>query len=235
MGNHPVLSPQEWQAARIDLLAAEKEFTRARDRLTRQRRDLPWERVTKEYVFAGEDGPASLPDLFAGRHQLIVYHFMFDPDWDEGCPHCSFWADNFDGIGTHLAQRDVRLVAVSRAPLAKLSAFRDRMGWSFPWYSSAGTDFNYDYDVSFTPEQRASGRARFNYRDGDPGMPDREGLSVFYRDERGGVFHTYSAYARGIDMINGAYQLLDLVPNGRDEDGHDNPQFWVRHHDRYGS
>lgn len=235
MGTHPVVSPKEWQSARIELLAAEKEFTRARDQLSRQRRELPWEPVTKEYVFAGEDGPASLPDLFAGRHQLIVYHFMFDPDWDEGCPHCSFWADNFDGIGVHLEQRDVRLVAVSRAPLSKLTDFRTRMGWSFPWYSSAGSDFNYDYDASFTPEQRASGQARFNYRDGDPGMPDREGLSVFYRDDAGGLFHTYSAYARGIDMINGAYHLLDLVPNGRDEAGRDNPQFWVRHHDRYGT
>jgi predicted dithiol-disulfide oxidoreductase (DUF899 family) len=174
-----------------------------------------------------------LPELFAGKSQLIVYHFMFDPADEEGCPHCSFWADNFNGIPVHLEQRDVSFIAVSRAPYNKLEAFKRRMGWSFPWVSSFGSDFNYDYHVSFTPEERARGEAYFNYTRGDPGMPDREGISVFYKDQHGEVFHTYSTYARGIDMVNGAYHYLDLVPKGRDEAGHDNPQYWVRHHDRY--
>lgn len=233
--SHPVVSRDEWIKARIRLLAREKEFTRLRDELSRQRQDLPWERVEKDYVFEGLNGKVSLADLFGGRSQLLVYHFMFDPGDDEGCPHCSFWADNFNGIDVHLKQRDVSFVAVSRAPLSKIEAFRRRMGWSFDWVSSSGTDFNYDYNVSFTPEQRASGEAFYNYRSGNPGMNDREGLSVFYQDENGDVYHTYSAFARGIDMVNGAYHFLDLVPKGRDEAGHDGPQYWVRHHDRYGS
>jgi predicted dithiol-disulfide oxidoreductase (DUF899 family) len=158
---------------------------------------------------------------------------MFDPSDDEGCPSCSFWADNFDGIDVHLNQRDVSFVAVSHAPFSKLASFKERMGWSFPWVSSSGSDFNYDFNVSFTPEQLASGEAYFNYTPGNPGMEDREGVSVFYKDPDGNVFHTYSAYARGIDMVNGAYHFLDLVPKGRDEAGHDGPQYWVRYHDRY--
>jgi predicted dithiol-disulfide oxidoreductase (DUF899 family) len=230
---HQVVSRDEWIEARTRFLAREKEFTRLRDQLSQERRELPWERVEKEYVFEGAAGKVSLADLFAGRHQLIVYHFMFPPSWEEGCPHCSFWADNFDGLDVHLNQRDVSFVAISRAPYSKLAAFRERLGWSFDWVSSGGSDFNYDFNVSFTPEQMERGEAFYNYRLGNPGIEDREGVSVFYRNDDGDIFHTYSAYARGIDMVNGAYHFLDLVPGGRDEAGHDNPQFWVRHHDRY--
>jgi predicted dithiol-disulfide oxidoreductase (DUF899 family) len=230
---HPVASREAWLEARKQLLAQEKDFTRLRDQLSQQRRNLPWVSVEKDYVFEGPHGPQTLSELFAGRSQLIVYHFMFDPSDDEGCPSCSFWADNFDGIDVHLNQRDVSFVAISRAPLGKIVAFKQRMGWGFNWVSSFGTDFNYELDVSFTPEQLANEEAYYNYRRGNPGLPDREGISVFYQDENGNVFHTYSAYARGIDMVNGAYHFLDLVPKGRDEAGHDNPQYWVRHHDRY--
>jgi predicted dithiol-disulfide oxidoreductase (DUF899 family) len=232
MEKHEVVSPDAWLEARMRLLAKEKEFTRLRDQLSQERRELPWERVEKDYDFDGPNGETSLAELFAGKHQLLTYHFMFPPEWDEGCPHCSFWADNFDPAVVHLNQRDVNLVAVSRAPFSKLEAFKQRMGWDFTWVSSGGTDFNYDYHVSFTPQERENGTAVFNYRPGDPGMPDREGISVFYRSDDGDLFHTYSSYARGIDMINGTYHLLDLVPDGRGEAGHD-PQYWVRHHDRY--
>ena len=233
MTDHTVVSPNEWLEARRALLEQEKEFTRLRDQLSDLRRKLPWEKVEKEYSFDTSAGRRTLAQLFGASSQLVVYHFMFDPEWDEGCPHCSFWADNFDRIAIHLRQRDTQLVVVSHASLAKLDAFKARMGWSFDWVSSAGSDFNYDFNVAFHPEDRASGRAVYNYRAGDPGMPEREGVSVFFKDATGAVFHTYSAYARGIDMINGAYHILDLTPKGRDEAGHDNPQFWVRHHDRY--
>jgi predicted dithiol-disulfide oxidoreductase (DUF899 family) len=231
---HTVVSHDEWIAARKQLLEKEKEFMQLREGLSRQRRDLPWERVEKDYVFAGPDGSRmTLSDLFAGKRQLIVYHFMFAPEDDEGCPHCSFWADSFDGIPIHLAQRDVSFVAISRAPLNKIESFERRMAWSFPWFSSFGTDFNYDFNVSFSPEQLARGEDYYNYKQHNAWMPDREGISVFYRDENGNIYHTYSAFARGIDPVNGAYQFLDLTPKGRDEAGHDNPQYWVRHHDRY--
>jgi predicted dithiol-disulfide oxidoreductase (DUF899 family) len=233
MENHAVVLRDEWLEARKQLLAKEKDFTRLRDQLSQQRRELPWVRVGKDYVFEGPMGKITLPELFAGKSQLIVYHFMFDPSWDEGCPSCSFWADNFNGIDGHLNHRDANLVAISRAPYAKLAAFKQRMGWSFPWVSSSGSDFNYDYHASFTPEQLASGEAYFNYTLGNPGIEDREAVSVFYKDPNGDVFHTYSAYARGIDMVNGAYHFLDMVPKGRDEAGHDFPQYWVRYHDRY--
>ncbi len=235
MAEHAVVSAQEWVSARKALLAREKEFTRRRDELARQRRELPWEAVTKEYFFEGADGTRSLPQLFDGRSQLIVYHFMFPPEWDEGCPHCSFWADNFNGTMEHLHARDVTMVAVSRAPFPKLAGYAKRMGWSFPWFSSSGTDFNYDFHVAFRPEELAGGTAVYNYGSTEPGFEDREGVSVFSAGDGGQVFHTYSAYARGIDMLNGAYHYLDLVPKGRDEAGHDNPQFWVRRHDEYGS
>jgi predicted dithiol-disulfide oxidoreductase (DUF899 family) len=234
MQQHKIVSRKEWIEARKHLLQKEKEFTRARDQLSAERRDLPWERVDQEYEFEGPRGKQSLSDLFAGKRQLAVYHFMFDPSSEEGCPHCSFWADNFNGIGIHLEQRDVQLVAVSRAPLSKLEAFKERMGWSFHWFSSSGSDFNYDYQASFRPDEMTKGEAYYNYRLQDPSMPDREGISVFYKDEDGDIFHTYSTYARGIDIVNGAYHFLDLVPKGRDEAGHDGPQYWVRHHDRYG-
>ncbi len=231
--DHAVVSHEKWLSARTAFLAKEKEFTRLRDDLSRQRRELPWEKVDEPYVFDGPRGKETLADLFEGRSQLVVYHFMFSPEWDEGCRHCSFWADNFNGIGVHLNHRDVTLVAVSRAPLAKLEAFKKRMGWSFKWVSSSGSDFNFDYQVSFTPEELKSGTARYNYAKEDPGFADREGASVFYKDPAGTVFHTYSCYARGIDILNGAYHFLDLVPRGRDEEGLEFTQAWVRHHDRY--
>jgi predicted dithiol-disulfide oxidoreductase (DUF899 family) len=228
---HPVVSRDEWFRARTAFLAKEKEFTRLRDELSRQRRELPWVRVEKPYVFDGPAGKETLADLFDGRSQLVVYHFMFSPEWSEGCKHCSFWADNFNGLGVHLNHRDVTMIAVSRAPLDKIAAFEARMGWSFKWVSSYGNDFNYDYGVSFTPEQIQSRTAFYNYGPVDVGGSEREGVSVFYRGARGAVFHTYSCYARGIDMLNTAYHYLDLVPKGRDEGEH--PQYWVRYHDRY--
>lgn len=233
MAEHVVVPHQAWIAARSALLAKEKEFTQLRDQLSQARRDLPWEAVDKEYVFVEADGRRTLLELFDGRSQLIVYHFMFDPGWDAGCPHCSFWADNFDRIVVHLEHRDATLVAVSRAPFAKLDAYRERMGWSFTWVSSSETDFNYDYGVSFTPEDVTSGDRLYNYGTQAAYGADREGTSVFSKGEDGRVFHTYSAYSRGIDMLNVAYHYLDLVPKGRDEAGNDGPQFWVRRHDEY--
>lgn len=232
MGDHEVVSQGEWVEARQRLLAQEKAFTRDRDELARARRELPWERVDKPYDFEGPSGSQSLADLFEGRSQLVVYHFMFDPGWDAGCPHCSFWADNFDGAPVHLAARDVTFVAISRAPFEKIAAYKSRMGWSFPWVSAFGSDFNYDFGVSF-PVELLSQRS-YNFGTMEPGLEDREGLSVFSRDEDGDIFRTYSTYARGIDMINGTYQILDLVPRGRDEPKGDT-QFWVRRHDEYGS
>jgi predicted dithiol-disulfide oxidoreductase (DUF899 family) len=228
---HPVVSHEEWLAARTALLAKEKEFSRIRDELSRQRRDLPWVRVEKQYAFDGPRGKESLAELFEGRSQLVVYHFMFSPDADEGCKHCSFWADNFNGIGVHLNHRDVTFVAISRAPLAKIEPFKRRMGWDFKWLSSYDSDFNYDHQASFTQEQIKSGAVYYNFTKSKMGMTDREGTSVFYKDESGVIFRTYSCYARGIDMMNTAYHYLDLVPKGRDEG--DSPQSWVRYHDRY--
>ena len=233
VGKHRVVSHKAWIEARRKFLAKEKKFTRLRDELARQRRALPWERVDKEYVFDGPKGRETLPELFNGRSQLVVYHFMFAPDWDEGCKHCSFWADNFNGLGIHLNHRDVSFVAISRAPLEKLEAFKKRMGWSFKWVSSGQNDFNYDYQASFTPQEVESGAAFYNYSKLDVGVSDREGVSVFYRDPSGAVFHTYSSYARGIDMLNTAYHYLDLAPKGRDEDGLEFTQSWVRYHDKY--
>jgi len=231
--NHPVVSRDEWLTARKAFLQKEKELTRLRDALSRQRRELPWVKVDKPYLFEGPRGKETLADLFENRSQLVVYHFMFPPERDAGCKHCSFWADNFDGIGVHLNHRDVSFVVISRAPLAKIEAFKRRMGWSFEWVSSSETDFNYDYQASFTPEQIRSGSVFYNYEKAKMDMTDREGVSVFYEDETGAVFHTYSCYARGIDMLNGAYHFLDLVPKGRDEDDLESPQAWVRYHDRY--
>jgi len=231
--NHPVVSHEQWLAARTAFLAKEKEFTHLRDDLARQRRMLPWEKVEKAYVFEGPRGKESLADLFEGRSQLVVYHFMFNPDGNEGCRHCSFWADNFNGVGIHLNHRDVSFVAISRAPLAKIQAFQKRMGWNFKWVSAFQNDFNYDYGVSFRPEDIASGAVFYNYRKEPMNMTDREGVSVFYKDENGAIFHTYSTYARGIDIVNGTYHFLDLVPKGRDEDRLEFTQAWVRHHDRY--
>ena len=228
---HAVVAAEEWLAARKELLAKEKEFTRLRDQVSALRRELPWEAVTREYVFEGPDGRQTLPQLFAGRSQLIVYHFMFAPDWDAGCPHCSHWADNFNGGIVHLNQRDVTMIAVSRAPYARLAAYHKRMGWSFKWVSSLGSDFNFDYRVSFTPRELEARRAFYNYVWQDPGVAEREGVSVFFKDEQERVFHTYSAFARGIDLLNTDYNLLDLTPRGRDEAGRG--PYWVRRHDEY--
>ncbi|HKB62601.1 MAG TPA: thioredoxin family protein [Burkholderiales bacterium] len=229
---HKVVSGNEWIKVRKQLLVKEKAFIRLRDKLSQARRDLPWEAVTKEYVFEGPDGKEALPELFDGRSQLVVYHFMFGPDWDAGCPHCSRWADGFNGVIVHLNQRDVSMIAVSRAPYAKLAAYEKRMGWSFKWMSSFGTDFNFDYRVSFTPEEMKKKKAFYNFKMQNPDAPEREGVSVFYKDPKGAVFRTYSTFARGIDMINLDYQYLDLVPKGRDE-GSRGP-YWVRRHDEYG-
>ena len=228
-----VVSREEWLKARLELLAAEKEFTRQRDALTRRRMAMPWEHVEKSYRFEGPSGALSLADLFDGRSQLIVYHFMFAPDWEEGCKSCSFWADNFNGIPIHLNHRDVTFTAISRAPFAKIEVYRKRMGWSFPWVSSCGSDFNFDYHVSFTPEQIADGKAYYNYEVRPNTVSDEQGISVFCKNEPGEVFHAYSCHGRGIDMVNGAYHFLDLVPKGRDEDGFGFSMDWVRRHDQY--
>jgi predicted dithiol-disulfide oxidoreductase (DUF899 family) len=233
-GRHPnVVSPAEWLAARREFLAKEKEFTRLRDELSRQRRDLPWEKVEKRYEFDSTRGKLTLADLFGGRGQLIVYHFMLGPGWQEGCQSCSYLADHFDGLAIHLANRDTTLAVVSRAPLAEIEAFRKRMGWKFPWVSSFGSDFNFDYRVSFTPEERAGGKVNYNYAMTEFPSDEAPGASVFAKDAGGEVFHTYSTYARGVDILVGAYNFLDLVPKGRDEDGLAFSMSWVRHHDRY--
>ncbi len=228
-----VVSPAEWLKARKAYLAKEKEFTRLRDELSRQRRELPWEKVEKNYVFEGPGGKQTLADLFGKRSQLIVYHFMFGPGWKEGCPSCSYLADHFDGATIHLAHRDVSFAVISRAPMAEIDAFKKRMGWRFPWVSSFGSDFNYDYHVSFTPEEKAEGTVEYNYDTTEFPSEEGPGASVFYKDKNGDIFHTYSSYARGLDILVGTYNLLDLVPKGRDEDGLAFTMAWVRHHDRY--
>ena len=233
MARRTVVTHDEWVAARKALLEKEKAFTRARDALSRQRRELPWERVEKAYLFDGPDGEETLADLFAGRSQLIVYHFMFDPAWDEGCKSCSLLADHYAPAIVHLAQRDVTLVTVSRAPLARIEAFRTRMGWRFKWVSSFRSDFNRDYGVTFSPEDAAAGEAAYNYAATSFPLTEAPGVSVFCMDESHEVFHTYSSYARGLDMFIGAYHLLDVVPKGRDEDGLAFRMEWVRHRDRY--
>jgi predicted dithiol-disulfide oxidoreductase (DUF899 family) len=230
--DHAVVSHDDWLNARVDLLRREKEFSKARDEMNRLRRELPWERVAKPYEFDTDKGRETLADLFEGRRQLVVYHFMFAPEWKEGCPHCSFWADSFNALGTHLNHRDTTFVAISRAPLAKLDAFRHRMGWSFRWVSSAPSDFNFDLGVSFTADEQARGTGVYNYSAPESNS-DREGASVFYKDERGDVFHTYSTYARGIDLLNVTYNFLDLTPKGRDEAHLSDTQAWVRYHDKY--
>ncbi len=227
-----VVSHEKFIAARKKFLAKEKKFTRERDRLAAERRKLPWLRVDKDYVFDGPSGRETLAELFEGRSQLIVYHFMFGPDWEAGCPGCSHWADSFNGAIVHLNQRDVTMIAASRAPLAKLEAYKKRMGWSFKWVSSGGSDFNFDNQASFPIEHVKAKRAYFNYTWQDPWTTEREGLSVFYKDRRGRIFLTYSTHARGIDAMSVDYQYLDLTPKGRDE-GKRGP-YWVRRHDEYG-
>jgi predicted dithiol-disulfide oxidoreductase (DUF899 family) len=227
-----IVSRAEWLEDRKRLLRKEKEFTRLSDQLSAEKRKLPWVKVEKEYVFDGPDGPQTLGELFTGRSQLFVYHFMFGPEWEEGCPVCSLAADNIDTNVVHLAQRDVTMVVVSRASLPRIEAFKKRMGWRFKWVSSYGNDFNHDYRVSFTDEDVARG----NYYNYDTsGFPREEapGISVFYKDEKGNIFHTYSCYARGGEFLLGAYSYLDLVPKGRNEEGLPFTLAWVRHHDKY--
>lgn len=235
MNKHSVVSHQEWLEARKALLEKEKELTRLRDDMARQVRELPWERVEKEYTFEGPGGSESLADLFEGRGQLIVYHFMFDPEWTEGCKSCSFMADHYEPAIVHLNQRDVTLVTVARAPLATLEAFKQRMGWRFKWVSSLGSDFNRDYQVSFTPEEIAAQEMTYNYRRQAFPSTEGPGLSVFCRGEDGTIYHTYSCYARGLDRFLGSYQFLDVTPKGRDEDELSYTMEWIRHHDRYGN
>jgi predicted dithiol-disulfide oxidoreductase (DUF899 family) len=227
-----VVSQAEWVAARKELLTKEKEFTRLRDELSRRRREMPWEKVEKRYLFEGADGKETLADLFDRRNQLVVYHFMFGPGWKEGCPSCSYLADSFDGAAVHLAQRDTTFAVVSRATLPEIEAFQKRMGWRFKWVSSFGSDFNYDYQVSATKDELASGKAYYNYSLTEFPSEERPGLSVFFKQD-GEVFHTYSSYARGLDILLPTYNFLDMTPKGRDEDGLPHPMAWVRHHDRY--
>jgi predicted dithiol-disulfide oxidoreductase (DUF899 family) len=231
---HRIVSREEWLVARKAHLEKEKEFTRQRDELSRQRRELPWVKVDKNYVFDGPKGKETLADLFEGRSQLIIYHFMFGPGWEEGCPSCSFLSDHIDGSLVHLNARDVTLVVVSRAPLPQIEAFKKRMGWRFKWVSSFANDFNYDYHVSFTKEELAKGKVYYNYALQEFGAEEAPGASVFYKDGSGTIYHTYSGYARGGDILLGAYNYLDLTPKGRDEDGLAFTMAWVRHHDRYG-
>ncbi len=227
-----VASQKEWLVARKDLLVKEKKFSKLRDELNLQRRELPWVKVEKEYVFDGPTGKVRLADLFCGMSQLIVYHFMFGPGWKEGCPHCSFWADHFDSVNLHIGQRDTAFAVVSRAPLTEIEPFKKRMGWKFNWVSSFQTDFNFDFNVSFTPEQIKSGKAIYNFAPLDMDIDEREGVSAFYRDKNDVIYRTYSSYARGIDLMNTTYNFLDLTAKGRDENL-DATQDWVRYHDQY--
>jgi predicted dithiol-disulfide oxidoreductase (DUF899 family) len=240
MATSKVVTHDEWLAVRKKHLAKEKEFTRLRDQLSKERRDLPWELVEREYLFQGENGRQTLADIFQGRSQLIVYHAMFDPatagqhtPWtaDAACFVCSFWMDNFNGITLHLNHRDITMAAVSRAPYPKLAAYKARMGWNFPWYSSAGSDFNFDYQVSFTPEELNAGEVEYNYRRTGWSGSEAPGISVFLKAD-GEIYHTYSTYERGLDMLNVAYHYMDLVPRGRDEDG-DGAGSWVHRRDEY--
>jgi predicted dithiol-disulfide oxidoreductase (DUF899 family) len=233
---HPkIVSPEEWLAARKKLLIKEKALTRQRDAISAERRELPWLKIEKDYVFDGPNGKERLADLFQGKSQLIVYHFMFSPEWAEGCPSCSFNMDHADGALVHLAQRDVTFAAISRAPFSKIQAFKQRMGWHFHWVSSYGNDFNYDFHVSFTKDEMAKGKVYYNFDLTEFPSEEAPGISVFYKDAAGNVFHTYSGYARGTDIMVGTYNYLDFVPKGRNEDKLDFSMSWVRHHDRYDS
>jgi predicted dithiol-disulfide oxidoreductase (DUF899 family) len=232
---HKIVSHKEWLKKREAFLKKEKAFTRQRDKLSEARRNLPWEKVEKDYTFEGPDGKETLSQLFDGRSQLLVYHFMFAPDWEAGCKGCSLVADSFERDIVHINQRDVTMVAVSRAPLKKLEAFKKRMGWTFKWYSSGDSDFNYDYFVSFTPEQQKK-KSFYNYKLAKRDMSDLPGLSAFYANQSGEIFHTYSTYERGLDASISMYQFLDLAPKGRDEKSiKPHPMAWVRLRDKYGT
>jgi len=232
MIEHQIVSHDDWITARERFLAKEKEFTHLRAQLSQERRELPWELVQKEYVFEGEHGKETLASLFDGRSQLIVYHFMYEPDWDIGCRGCSFWADNFNGIIPHLNQRDVSLVAASRAPLQKLQAQARQFDWTFKWVSCVGNDFNLDFNVWFAPETLERNEAVYNYGSEKVTAPSKPGISAFFKDD-GHVFHTYSTYGRGLDMLNTAYHYLDIAPKGRDEAGLSFPMAWVKHRIAY--
>jgi predicted dithiol-disulfide oxidoreductase (DUF899 family) len=234
MAESKVVSQQEWLAARKALLAKEKAFSRQRDELARARRELPRVKIEKNYVFDSPQGSRTLAELFGAKSQLIVYHFMLGPGWEAGCKSCSYLADHFDGMLPHLAARDVSFIAVSRAPLSEIEAYRKRMGWRFPWVSSNGNDFNFDFHVSFREEDIGNKRqVEYNYALGEARMDELPGASAFYKDGNGAVFHTYSTYARGLDTLIGAYNWLDIAPKGRDEDGLEFTMSWVRHHDKY--
>jgi predicted dithiol-disulfide oxidoreductase (DUF899 family) len=227
-----IVSPEKWLAARREFLREEKEFTKWRDLLAARRRELPWVKVDKAYAFESPAGRVSLADLFEGRSQLVIYHFMFGPGWEEGCKSCSFVSDHLAPTVVHLQARDVAFAAVSRAPLAEIAPFKRRMGWEFNWVSSHGSDFNHDYHVSFTAEELALGKVDYNYGLTDFPLEEAPGLSVFAKDASGGVYHTYSTYGRGLDLLIGSYNVLDLVPKGRDENA-DATMSWVRYHDSY--
>lgn len=231
--HHAVVPRDQWLTARLALLAREKELTRAADALARARRALPWVRIDKPYIFDTAEGPRTLAELFGPHRQLLVQHFMLPPEWEAGCPSCSFMADHVDGMAVHLAQRDLAFCAVSRAPLPHIQRFQQRMGWQFRWVSSHGSGFNHDFGVSFTPAQQASGVVDYNYQRQPFPHPEAPGISVFWRDDAGSVFHTYSTYGRGVEVMMGAYPLLDLTPRGRDEAHLAYGMEWVRHHDRY--
>lgn len=233
--HHTVVSPSEWLAARQELLAEEKRLTRQSDALNAKRRALPWVKVEKDYQFQTMNGRVSLKDLFAGKSQLVVQHFMLGPGWGEGCPSCSYMADHTDGMLPHLAARDVTFLAVSRAPLAEIEAFKQRMDWNFEWVSSHGSEFNRDFHVSFTEAEVASGKVNYNYTTQPFGSTEAPGLSVFHKAADGSLFHTYSVYGRGVEVMMGTYRILDLTPKGRDEDHLEHTMEWVRHHDRYDS
>ncbi len=230
--NHPVVSRDRWITERKALLVHERELTHLRDQIARERRALPWVRVEKNYVFDGPEGKRSLADLFEGRRQLLVQHFMLGPGWEQGCPSCSFMADHTDGMTVHLAHRDTTFVAISRAPLADIQRFRQRMGWQFKWVSSNANDFNFDFGVSFTPEEKLKNKVTYNYGTQPYESDELPGISVFYKDDAGQIFHTYSTYRRGVEVMMGTYNLLDLTPMGRDEEPGEG-MAWVRHHDRY--
>ena len=232
VNNHPVVSKDRWLDERKKLLAREKELTHLRDQIARERRALPWVRIDKAYTFDAPEGKRTLADLFEGRRQLMVQHFMLAPGWEQGCKSCSYMADHTDGMTVHLAHREVTFIAISRAPLAEIERFRRRMGWQFKWVSSHGSDFNHDFYVSFTPEEKAKGHVYYNYATQSFGSEELPGISVFYKNDAGDVFHAYSTYGRGVEAMMGTYSLLDLTPKGRDEqDGRG--MAWVRHHDRY--
>lgn len=231
--NHSIVTPADWLAARKELLAEEKRLTRQMDALSAKRRALPWVRVEKDYLFESRQGRVSLAHLFAGRSQLVIQHFMLGPGWGEGCPSCSYMADHTDGMLPHLAARDVTMIAVSRAPLAEIEAFKNRMGWHFEWVSSQGSEFNRDFHVSFTEAEVASGKVDYNYTMQPFGSTEAPGISVFHKAADGSVFHTYSVYGRGVEVMMGTYRILDLTPKGRNEDHLEHTMEWVRHHDRY--